>query len=521
MGRSSEKDKASKKDKRKEKNKQKEALQPQAPPRTIPIPPAPSASLPPIPVVAANIPPPPSDNLLANDQVQVSEEHPEAPPHTSGQEPNANVLTGKRARSPDPEADVHTRKREKKLNKILTYMYHDTHADTVSDEIKSYRFGARLASRVVHPFVNAHDALVFGQHYADASAELSDSDTSPTPTWDPTLRITPDVCHPSLETERQEKREYIFQYHAILDVMPNLKTDLPLLDADQLVTYTNFVNHFARASRGDDTNSLRKDILLLYREEGLRLDPSYSEAPSNLVKHRRGWENDYTARLLCPQELLDTYNADPEVFRKRVKAGTIKITPGAYCALLYDQKLAATSSGEGDEHIGLLRSLLLVACYKRVWTGRANAFLPGVAAGPCAGKQPISRVYNVGRVNPRSIAYVIILARFSLTSQTSFNVLDDIGKFSYLELYTRILSLFRDAESPWCKETLAWWDMQVYGVTPAVPIRGEEPEEETAADRLERRQKSERKARRQATSRARRRGPSHPRGSSSPGPSSG
>lgn len=48
-------------------------------------------------------------------------------------------------------------------------------------------------------------------------------------------------------------------------------------------------------------------------------------------------------------------------------------------------------------------------CYKRVWTGRANAFLPGVAAGPCAGKQPISRVYNVGRVNPRSIAYVIIL----------------------------------------------------------------------------------------------------------------
>lgn len=110
-------------------------------------------------------------------------------------------------------------------------------------------------------------------------------------------------------------------------------------------------------------------------------------------------------------------------------------------------------------------------------------------------------------------------ARFSLTSQTSFGVLDNVGKFSYLELYTRILSLFRDAESPWCKETLAWWDMyvhhrssnvladlsfrQVYGVAPAVPIRGEEPEEETAADRLERRQKAERKARRQATSRAR------------------
>ncbi|EIW59004.1 uncharacterized protein TRAVEDRAFT_48132 [Trametes versicolor FP-101664 SS1] len=479
MGRSSEKDKASKKDKCKEKNKQKEALQPQAPPRTIPIPPAPSALLPPIPVVAANIPPPPSDNLLANNQVQVSEEHPEALPHTSGQEPNANVLMGKRARSPDLEADAHTRKREKKLNKILTYMYHDTHADTVSDEIKSYRFGAHLASRVVHPFVNAHNALVFGQHYTDATAELSDSDDESDSDWGSDSEGAADK-RKARETERQEKREYIFQYHAILDVMPNLKMDLPLLDADQLVTYTNFVNHFACASRGDNTNSLRKDILLLYRKEGLRLDPLYSEAPSNLVKHRRGWENNYTARLLCPQELLNTYNANPKVYR--VKAGTIKITPGAYCALLYDQKLAATSSGEGDEHVGLLRSLLLVACYKHVWTGRSKVFLPGVAAGPCTGKQPISRVYNVGRVNPRSIAYVIILARFSLTSQTSFSVLDDVGKFSYLELYMRILSLFHDVESPWCKETLAWWDMQVYGVAPAVPIRGEEPEEETAAD---------------------------------------
>lgn len=36
---------------------------------------------------------------------------------------------------------------------------------------------------------------------------------------------------------------------------------------------------------------------------------------------------------------------------------------------------------------------------------------------------------------------------------------------------------------------------QVYSVAPATPIRGEEPEEKTAADRLERRQKAERKAR--------------------------
>ncbi len=116
---------------------------------------------------------------------------------------------------------------------------------------------------------------------------------------------------------------------------------------------------------------------------------------------------------------------------------------------------------------------------------------------------------------PYANIYRRMQARFSLTSQTQFKVLDDVGGFSYLELYTRILGLFRDPESTWCKETLAWWDMyvrstptlhaladlllrQIYGVAPAIPIYGTEPEAETAADRLERRQKAERKARRQA-----------------------
>lgn len=130
MGRSSEKkDKTSKKDKRKQKEKEKEPLQPQAPPRTIPVPHAPP--LPPNPAATTNIQTPPADSQPTNNQVQVSGEHSEAArPHTSGQELNATVSTGKRARSPNPVADARARKREKKLSKILSYMYHDTHSDT-------------------------------------------------------------------------------------------------------------------------------------------------------------------------------------------------------------------------------------------------------------------------------------------------------------------------------------------------------------------------------------------------------
>lgn len=48
----------------------------------------------------------------------------------------------------------------------------------VSKDITNYRMAARLVSRVISPFANAHDALVYGLEYAgDSDQEDSDDDS--------------------------------------------------------------------------------------------------------------------------------------------------------------------------------------------------------------------------------------------------------------------------------------------------------------------------------------------------------
>lgn len=134
----------------------------------------------------------------------------------------------------------------------------------VTHDIDNLRMAARLVSRVIHPFISSHDALVFGAKYAqdnpDAASDDSDSDDDDDDDEDqdedvakaakksavPYFLLSPCV-HMSdepiiREDARLQKWEYLYQFHALLDIMPDLKTDLDILDEDQLITYSDFVS---------------------------------------------------------------------------------------------------------------------------------------------------------------------------------------------------------------------------------------------------------------------------------------
>ncbi|KAI0736215.1 hypothetical protein C8Q72DRAFT_879537 [Fomitopsis betulina] len=344
------------------------------------------------------------------------------------------------AQKPGTRTHKYLRKREKKLAKVVELMEHDIHSSRVSRDITNYRMAARLVSRVTSPFANAHDALVYGLEHADNSDSVdSDSDD------DDDDDIDADLDEPAQKARKKAR----------------LITSLTLLEEWCMPLY------------------------------------GYGDALDVLPKHGRGWNNQFTARLICPQRLLEDFDAGESDFRTKVGSGDIVIAPGDYTSLLYDQKLADSAIGDEATLVGLLRSLLLVACYKRLFTGRSSALFAGACTRAIAGKQPISREYKLKQVQPRCIAYVVVLAHFCLSSQEQFNMLDDVGEFSNFELFYRIVNLLHDAESPWVQETMAWWNKRVYGTVPASTIpRADRPE--TAADRLEQKQKAERKARRAA-----------------------
>ncbi|KAG1744234.1 hypothetical protein EDB19DRAFT_1632827, partial [Suillus lakei] len=75
--------------------------------------------------------------------------------------------------------------------------------------------------------------------------------------------------------------------------------------------HTNMLVSTASDARSDDTGSLMQEGL-----EYMLLDPeSSSFNPPLLKKHGkacRGWNHPQTARLLCPVQHLEEFDADPQ-----------------------------------------------------------------------------------------------------------------------------------------------------------------------------------------------------------------
>ena len=63
----------------------------------------------------------------------------------------------------------------------------------------------------------------------------------------------------------------------------------------------------AAAGRVEDTNKLKYNVLLWVPEM-----PGYDVLPPNLDKSLRGFHNTTTARYLCPINMLDQFDRDPE-----------------------------------------------------------------------------------------------------------------------------------------------------------------------------------------------------------------
>ncbi|KAI0349976.1 hypothetical protein OH77DRAFT_1507226 [Trametes cingulata] len=414
----------------------------------------------------------------------------------------------------DVAAEKHARKREKKLAKILDFMEHGRTTDRSSEEIKGMRLAARL--------ISTHDALVCGPgHAGDSDGDGASSNEDVDEDEDEDQRMS------RLQVQEQE-RELRYQYNALLDIMPDLKTDINLLDDDQLVRYARYVDYCAHASHGDDTSAVRLDGIILMSDETMRPTAAYACAPPQLQKYQHSWNNSYTARLLCPQDMLKEFDADPAAFCTAVMSGEKEITPAQYPSFLDDQKVAEEASEDTVEPGFLLSPLLraISICsmsrfYKHIWTGRSSAFRTGARSENTPGKPPISRTYKISRVHPGTIAYVAVLMRFVLSSQAQFQMVNEVRHFNSAEFFNRITKLFRDPESAWCKEILASWDRYVCPQRGSVVIlircpggwAGSSSEvygtasytskktgviKETAADRLERMQKAERKRHREA-----------------------
>ncbi|KAI1783830.1 hypothetical protein LXA43DRAFT_1102054 [Ganoderma leucocontextum] len=338
----------------------------------------------------------------------------------------------------------HVATRQRKLTKMLSIMEHDRMTQSSTKSIKKHHMKARLVNRIVNPFMDSHNALSFGlafDHTIDAPGlESEDEDSSGSEGEadgeDDEERAEMKAELRQRNLERCQRWELLYQSDELLRLIPDLKTDIDILNGEQLLDYS------IHSAHQDDTGHLaeRSIVYLSHCAQDLK----HHKAPSIIDKCRCGWHGYFTARQLCPFDMLKDFDADWEWFCEDVMNGNRIIAPGDFCAFLYDENEVENS---GSTDAGLLCGPLFLACYKSLWTGPSSVFL-----------------YKLFSVTPQSLAYMAVIVHHVFMTD-DFAATDPHG-FNHKEMFMEILSLFKDEKSAWCKETIVWWNLKNFGNMP-------------------------------------------------------
>ncbi|KAL6308596.1 hypothetical protein BKA93DRAFT_725335 [Sparassis latifolia] len=173
-------------------------------------------------------------------------------------------------------------------------------------------------------------------------------------------------------------------------------------------------------------------------------------------KHDRGWAQHLMARLLCPRSMLAEFDRDRNAFCRDVEEGIIPIDSCEWPSFLYPE------DGYDPDNIdtNLLRSPFLVACFRHIFTGCRSG--KKTTPGPASGRKSITDIYSMTKITPRNIAYICVLVRFALNSQTHWSERD--GEFDTVEFFQNIIGLFDEPEDSrkWSDSTLKWWNEYVF-----------------------------------------------------------
>ncbi|KAJ7635899.1 hypothetical protein B0H17DRAFT_1217205 [Mycena rosella] len=155
---------------------------------------------------------------------------------------------------------------------------------------------------------------------------------------------------------------------------------------------------------------------------------------------------------------VDTLNATgtpaQNEFLKCLVAGTVELKASEFPSFFWEDN----SYDPNDLDKGLLRGHLLLRVLRHIWTARGSAL-----CGLDNGEVPAicnARAHGVFVVDPEMIAYAAVQAR-TMLSTSEWKVRD--GPYDYKELFESILKLFADPDDPWAKDTLQWYQRQVFG----------------------------------------------------------
>ncbi|KAJ7883249.1 hypothetical protein B0H13DRAFT_2344235 [Mycena leptocephala] len=205
---------------------------------------------------------------------------------------------------------------------------------------------------------------------------------------------------------------------------------------------------------------------------------SPSNGPTNAPSSSNGADNSDDSSAA---PAASSANA-PNAFLKRIAENKIQLKSKSFPSCFY----ADGSYDPQDLDKGLLRGDVIPRVLRHLWTGPSSG-IPGVEGKLPKGCNALA--HNVFRVSPEMIGYAACQQARTMLGTKDWTERD--GEYDYIELFNKVVKLFADPEDDWAKETLDWFQNELFGDAAApVPQANDDEdsdEEDVMAQRAARR----------------------------------
>ncbi|KAF8835088.1 hypothetical protein BDN67DRAFT_984860 [Paxillus ammoniavirescens] len=225
------------------------------------------------------------------------------------------------------------------------------------------------------------------------------------------------------------------------NLITKFETDPEVLDSfiDTMVTA-------AYGGRTDDTGSLKYNGLIYMLKDPIKdkIEPPIPKT-HNGSKADRGWNHGTIARLLCPMQDVEDFDADPQAYMDLVKCGKKKPTATKFPSCLYDMGLF----DHENKHAGFLHGHTLVQTWCHIFTGPSSAF----HKSQWATKPSKGHMHGLQAPNIHNIMYAAVQAYFTISNEETWT--SNVGTVDLTDMYYTVVDMIKcKSEELWVKELL-------------------------------------------------------------------
>ncbi|KAF8519855.1 hypothetical protein JB92DRAFT_3141628 [Gautieria morchelliformis] len=234
------------------------------------------------------------------------------------------------------------------------------------------------------------------------------------------------------------------QYERLVEICPRLSEEIRTHGVEEVAT---IMENAHACGRGEDIKRV-KDLMQSIH--------SFHPALKTNDKESRGFNDPQIRRLLMSAEKVKEWDEDEE-FLRRVKEGVETFRPQDYPVFLYEDDKV----NPDNLLSGFLRSEILIQAYRAVMIGPSA--IDGRGTSAHATKKGNAQLNNMTDISIPSISYITTLVHFGLSSQGTFHVGDDLGRFDYHGFYRSIADLLGDERMVQRREALLrWWKGKIF-----------------------------------------------------------